>query len=761
MAPAPTMDTPAATPRVVRRRAGVACVHCRKRKVRCDVSQRGSPCAICYLDNLDCRVVPRVNRRSDLLPGDNGASPEDGFDEEAFRQAFSHAESCVDDHFSPEIIEEVPEEPQMSVDDTEPTRSAAPPPPSTTRHRPLRQQPPDVLYTHYPCLRLGNMSSLSARDVNVLEAECTLRVPTRDALEEFLRQYFRHVHPLLPLIHEGEFWMRYARKDASEASGSGISLLLLQAMLFAACNFVSLDTIQACGLGSMREARSELYRRAKLLHDFDAEASPYTLAQSALLLSFWLPPEDPRGRRPNTSWLITAIRHAKDAGAHRYASPSLMSKPTPRGRQSHQNKLKRLWWCCIIRDRVISLGLRRCTQITRQTFDFDTSPTLEAADLADEIHRSRVYNVETKKSLVQLCVRFVRLCVILTDLLSLTPYPEDGDAWALDRSGRAERSSVSELGWELTTWFTDMRREFPSDVRPKQTDTIRFFSRTVLLYYYTSVASLSQYKMLRGAVLSTAGSDMTEGYAELQTAISGFADCMQQLVDMRLAHCLPISTSAFSVLPLLLHGSSLQENDSTNPRRKDEHLEKRQKQHDVLTEAMRIVGLQYGGVKWFAVVVRQVGQLARKWATPGEGSPAALLRLVLTADMSLSRADHPYNGALPPSLTALLDAKPRGAEKRPGYASVVNPTDMLSWTELDRLLDVDLVCFDDVEGMGPMDGDLDPTLPTWRDTGDIQAVVDTLDSVSEEGDNVGRDLFTPDVGPGVVEEEAEGMALEV
>jgi hypothetical protein len=60
--------------------------------------------------------------------------------------------------------------------------------------------------------------------------------------------------------------------------------------------------------------------------------------------------------------------------------------------------------------------------------------------------------------------------------------------------------------------------------------------------FSTSVASLSQYKMLRGAISPNAGSDMTEGHAELQAAISGFADCMQQLVDMKLAHCLPIST---------------------------------------------------------------------------------------------------------------------------------------------------------------------------------------------------------------------------
>jgi hypothetical protein len=226
-----------------------------------------------------------------------------------------------------------------------------------------------------------------------------------------------------------------------------------------------------------------------------------------------------------------------------------------------------------------------------------------------------------------------------------------------------------------------------------------------------------------------------------------------------------------SVLPLLLHGSSLQESNPDAPRRRDEKQEKRQKQHDVLTEVMRIVGIQYGGVKWFAVVVRQIGQLARKWAVSGDDSPTALLRLVLTADMSLSRADHPYNGALPPSLTSLLDAKPMAAERGPMYAAAANPADVLSWTELDRLLDGGMVCFDDGEIAGMMDtGDLDPMLPAWREdeatgVGAEEVVENTLGvSVSEAGDETGRGLFTPESGAvhrDVMGGKSEGMSLMV
>lgn len=215
------------------------------------------------------------------------------------------------------------------------------------------------------------------------------------------------------------------------------------------------------------------------------------LGQAALLLSFWLPPEDPRGRRPNTYWLITAIQHAKDAGAHRYFSPDQRQRCPPWGRQSHENRLKRLWWSCIIRDRVISLGLRRNIQITREIFDFEFNPSLEASDLCDEVHKLKVSSSDTKRALIQLTVRFVKLCVILTDLLCLTSYPEDGDTWRPYQPKGGDCSSISELSRELTTWNTEMRREFPSselsqDVgqpRSLHTDVVDFHSHTVFLYY--------------------------------------------------------------------------------------------------------------------------------------------------------------------------------------------------------------------------------------------------------------------------------------
>lgn len=93
-----------------------------------------------------------------------------------------------------------------------------------------------MFYTHYRFLTLKSLPDLAARDVNILEMQGCMRVPTRDYLKSFLNQYFRHIHPLLPIVPEGDFWARYTGEGTSEVYADGISLLLLQAMMFASSN---------------------------------------------------------------------------------------------------------------------------------------------------------------------------------------------------------------------------------------------------------------------------------------------------------------------------------------------------------------------------------------------------------------------------------------------------------------------------------------------------------------------------------------------
>lgn len=125
-----------------------------------------------------------------------------------------------------------------------------------------------------------------------------------------------------------------------------------------------------------------------------------------------------------------------------------------------QNILKRLWWCCIIRDRILALCVRRTIQITRAHFDLDANSPLGSADLADEIDRSKVYNADTKRALIDITSQFIDLCVLLTDVLILV-YPLD-DAPQPGRSMKAEEQGRVKSGkMALRRWYKGATLKFP------------------------------------------------------------------------------------------------------------------------------------------------------------------------------------------------------------------------------------------------------------------------------------------------------------
>ncbi len=98
----------------------------------------------------------------------------------------------------------------------------------------------DITYSYYPFLAISNLPGILPQDVNYLELQGCLRVPTRTILDEFVQQYFLHVHPLLPLFNEGDFWELYCQQGAGSVPPAGrMSLLVFQAVLFAACNVSS------------------------------------------------------------------------------------------------------------------------------------------------------------------------------------------------------------------------------------------------------------------------------------------------------------------------------------------------------------------------------------------------------------------------------------------------------------------------------------------------------------------------------------------
>lgn len=103
---------------------------------------------------------------------------------------------------------------------------------------------PDHSWLHpvkeYSCAPESPWTHLSTPDLGPGDAKCLIdnecfKLPQTVILAEFMKAYFLHVHPLLPLFREGDFWAIGAPETSlnTPAGTQEMSLLLLQAMLFA------------------------------------------------------------------------------------------------------------------------------------------------------------------------------------------------------------------------------------------------------------------------------------------------------------------------------------------------------------------------------------------------------------------------------------------------------------------------------------------------------------------------------------------------
>ena len=180
--------------------------------------------------------------------------------------------------------------------------------------------------------------------------------------------------------------------------------------------------------------------------DYGLEHNSIALSQACLLLSLQ---STMMNQKLNSVWLSKAISHAEAARANHY-----YHEPDP----NHRLCLKRLWWSCILRDRMIALGVRRMIQIGAEKFDFDQAG-LEAEDLAEECHESDVYDFASKKSLSKIVVAQCELAVAMMPMM-ITAYCDETPS----QMGGASVSllihsmtAVEKASTELSVWARRFR----------------------------------------------------------------------------------------------------------------------------------------------------------------------------------------------------------------------------------------------------------------------------------------------------------------
>lgn len=268
---------------------------------------------------------------------------------------------------------------------------------------------PDPL-AHLPEFVNPLPAKIGLDEVNYLHCKGALSLPELRLQRYLLQAYIEFVHPYMPLLELHDFLNRVNARDGRNGK---VSLLLYQAVMFAASAFVGIKALNDAGYTNRRAARKAFFQKARLLYDFDYESDRLVLVQALLLMTYWY--EAPEDQKDTWHWMGVAISLAHTVALHR--DPVTVS--------ANKHKLrKRIWWSCFMRDRLIALGMRRPTRIKDEDFDV---PMLEASDFENEVlaDDNRIVPAECtltrdtkmQKELAELCVQKAKLCVLISHML--------------------------------------------------------------------------------------------------------------------------------------------------------------------------------------------------------------------------------------------------------------------------------------------------------------------------------------------------------
>ena len=498
------------------KRAPRACESCRARKVRCDVTRMRAPCTNCKLDCKDC-VLPASRRRhvGDRILGssffvdkkrrsqspicdaiidfsDSTAPLPQNTDLDATSRLIGDATFDVFElSASPLASFDKRKDSNTSqrhnvVDDTRSPQTSNltsyPSPTQTLSDHPSRHWMLPNYIAPIP-------QSISEEDLQYLTNKGVFEVPDEEARLKLLRAYVAWVHPFAPML-ELEETLTAIFSNGEEGT---VSLLVFQAMLFAASAYISTDGQHR----SRKRMRQIFYEHARLLHDFDIETDRLAICQAAILLSFW--DGQPDSVRDSYHWIGVATLHASSLGmnaAEVFANPK------------RQRVFKKTWWTLLVRDRLLSVAVRRPVQ--NKVFRFDV-PMLHLVDFRAEAFVETLrrtlkldgLTIDVLETLVSLWLALAQLSEYIDRVLSLqyaaqrTSTKLGGGAPIVSLVPRMNTCNSAEIiacGQELQNWYgylpSEVQELSPGQDGQLETEVIRVHTALLASYYSMTLMTL-------------------------------------------------------------------------------------------------------------------------------------------------------------------------------------------------------------------------------------------------------------------------------
>lgn len=98
----------------------------------------------------------------------------------------------------------------------------------------------DMIFAYFDFLETETLSHIAPEDVKFLEYKGCFHIPQRPILDDLVREYFLHVHPVLPVLDERLFWEIYI-PGGSRTGCRKVPLFVFRAMLFVSCSVSDFD----------------------------------------------------------------------------------------------------------------------------------------------------------------------------------------------------------------------------------------------------------------------------------------------------------------------------------------------------------------------------------------------------------------------------------------------------------------------------------------------------------------------------------------
>lgn len=208
----------------------------------------------------------------------------------------------------------------------------------------------------------------------------------------------------------------------------------------------------------------------QFLYHFQSDEGELVRAQAALLLTFHTSASQPRAA---SLWLTHAVHAASEASLDRELYED-----------DHETVAairSRLWWSVLIRDRSISLGLRRQPQLS--SLELKMLKDLPSEEMfEDEISGSRVYDPGTKRMLFIVFQSQCQLALLLTEMVSVVFGTQGLSLPLLSPEGLEHTLGVlSRIRMSLELW----KQESPlphTQHSPAHSAVIKFTQLTMVYY---------------------------------------------------------------------------------------------------------------------------------------------------------------------------------------------------------------------------------------------------------------------------------------